>query len=88
MTDEICNICGEPKSAHVPTDKGPLTHPREARGEGEYVQVSPGHIEGSFWPDQDETHTPAAWMFVPSHETRSREAAKKKTTKRRRRAKK
>lgn len=93
MTGEICNICGEPKSAHVKTDKGPLTHPREARGEGEYVQVSPGHIEGGFWPDDDEIHVPAAWMFVPSHETRGRESAKKKTkkkktTKKRKRAKK
>lgn len=90
MTDEICNICGEPRSAHVKTDKGPLTHPREARGEGEYVQVSPAHIEGRFWPDEDEIHVPAAWAFVPTHETRVRETAKKtkKTKKKRRGAKK
>jgi hypothetical protein len=34
--DEICCICNEPRSAHVATDKGALTHPREARGEGTY----------------------------------------------------
>jgi hypothetical protein len=88
MADEICGICGEPRSAHVVTDKGPLTHPREARGEGEYVLVKPAHIEGRFWPDEDEVHVPAAWMFVPTHETRARETAieatKKKNTKRKR----
>lgn len=40
MDDPKCNVCGEPKSAHVPTDKGPFTHPREARGEGTYELVS------------------------------------------------
>jgi hypothetical protein len=34
--NEICTVCGEPRHAHVATDKGPLTHPREARGEGIY----------------------------------------------------
>lgn len=37
--NEICRVCGEPRSAHVPTEKGQLTHPREARGEGEYRQT-------------------------------------------------
>jgi hypothetical protein len=82
--DEICGICGEAKSAHVVTDKGPLTHPREARGEGEYVLVNPAHIEGRFWPDEDEVHVPATWMFVPTHETRAREATKKRNAKRKR----
>lgn len=44
--DEICRICGEPKSKHVPTDKGPFTHPREARGEGIYERVAFGTIGG------------------------------------------
>ena len=64
MTDEICDICGEPRSAHVPTDKGPLTHPREARDEGEYVLVKQAHIQGRFWPGDDEIHVPAVWKFV------------------------
>lgn len=46
MSDPICNVCGEPKSAHVATEKGPFTHPREARGEGRYVF-------GSYWEGLD-----------------------------------
>ncbi len=42
VDDPICTTCGEPKSAHVRTAKGPFTHPREARGEGTYVQVAGG----------------------------------------------
>ena len=40
--DPKCGICGELRSAHVSTESGPLTHPREARGEGMYVLDSPG----------------------------------------------
>lgn len=40
--DEICLICNEPRSAHVETERGPLTHPREARGEGEYIEIGGG----------------------------------------------
>jgi hypothetical protein len=32
----LCEVCGEPDTRHVPTEKGPMTHPREARGEGTY----------------------------------------------------
>ena len=39
--DPVCNVCGDRKSAHVSTAKGPYTHPREARGEGVYEEVSP-----------------------------------------------
>lgn len=35
--DPPCRVCGEPRSAHMPGPAGPLTHPREARGEGYYV---------------------------------------------------
>lgn len=38
--DEICGVCGEPRSAHVPTKAGPETHPAEARGEGRYLFVA------------------------------------------------
>lgn len=41
---ETCRICGEPKSAHVATEKGPFTHPREARGEGTYVRRDGGTV--------------------------------------------
>lgn len=64
MADERCGICGESKSAHVATDKGPLTHPREARGEGEYVLVRPAHIEGAFFPGDDDIDVPPLWKFV------------------------
>ena len=64
MTDPICSICGEPRSLHVKTDKGPFTHPREARGEGEFVMVSPGHIQGGgSW--YDDTEMPPTYRFVP-----------------------
>jgi hypothetical protein len=60
--DEICGICGEPKSAHVPTAKGLLTHPREARGEGEYVEVYPARIQGG-GISSDDWHIPARYEF-------------------------
>ena len=63
--DPVCGVCGERKSAHVATDKGPFTHPREARGEGHYEEVSPAHIEAGYWPGDDETEWPATYRFVP-----------------------
>ena len=39
IEDPICRICGEPKSKHLPTAKGPFTHPREATGEGIYLSL-------------------------------------------------
>ena len=76
--DEICSICHEPKSAHVLTDEGPFTHPREARGEGEYVLVYPAHTEGTFFPGYDDREVPAVWKFVAKTMTKT---AKKATTK-------
>lgn len=66
--DPVCTICGERKSLHVKTDKGPFTHPREARGEGTYVQVSPPHLQGGFMPGED-YEMPAVWKFVPAEKT-------------------
>jgi len=63
MHDPICDVCGEPKSAHLATDKGPFTHPKEARGEGHYEQVSPGHLQGGFMPG-DEYEVRATYRFV------------------------
>ena len=63
--DPICNVCGEPKSAHVPTEAGPLTHPREARGEGHYEQVSAAHLVAGSWPGDDDWEMPARYKFVP-----------------------
>jgi hypothetical protein len=48
--DPICTTCGEKKSAHVKTDKGPYTHPREARGEGTYVLVRGGYTYAGYAP--------------------------------------
>jgi hypothetical protein len=67
MRDPICNVCGEPKSAHVATDAGPLTHPREARGEGTYELVRPGYIQGGgAW--LDDAHIAPTYRFVPTQE--------------------
>jgi hypothetical protein len=63
--DPACSICGELKSKHVSTEKGPLTHPREARGEGTYKMVKPEHIQGGFWPGE-EYEWPAQYEFVPT----------------------
>lgn len=43
IDDPTCTICCEARSAHVPTDDGPLTCPRLARKEGRYMLVSPGY---------------------------------------------
>ncbi len=64
--DPICNVCGEPKSAHVATEKGPLTHPREARGEGIYEFVS--YWEG-FDFSRGEWRRDENYRFVPSEKT-------------------
>ena len=62
MSDSLCGVCGEPKSAHVATEKGPFTHPREARGEGTYVLARPAHIVGDgAW--YDDVEWPAAYRF-------------------------
>lgn len=64
--DPKCGICCEPRSAHVPTDDGPLTCPRLARGEGEYVLVHPAYTMsgcmGSF-PGGDDIEMPASYRF-------------------------
>jgi len=65
--DPVCGVCGERKSAHVATDKGPFTHPREARGEGHYEQVSAGHLQGGFWPG-DIYEIGPSYRFVPAME--------------------
>lgn len=63
--DPICIICGEPKSAHVATEKGPHTHPREARGEGHYEKVTEGRIQGGgAW--LDDTYVDPTFRFVPA----------------------
>lgn len=64
MTDLLCGICGEPRGAHVPTEDGPLTHPREARGEGRYVLIHPAYTSGGgAWHDDEEI--PATYRFEP-----------------------
>lgn len=64
MEDPVCDVCGERKSAHVATDQGPHTHPREASGEGHYEQISPGGIHGGFFPGE-EYEVPPRYRFVP-----------------------
>lgn len=59
--DERCRVCGELRSAHVATEKGPLTHPREARGEGYYKCVGRGVVGGGLWGDDTEWER---WEFV------------------------
>lgn len=62
-----CAICGEPREAHVATADGPLTHPREARGEGRYVLVRPAYTQGNGpWADDEEV--PAVYKFEPAQE--------------------
>ena len=69
MSDPICRICGEPKSAHVATDAGPFTHPREARGEGHYKLVSRGTLGGGLSLYDGALHDDMPferWEFVPT----------------------
>jgi len=61
--DPICRICGEPKSKHVPTAKGPFTHTREAAGEGIYRRVSGGHYEVGWSGEMQHWER---WEFVPA----------------------
>jgi len=67
MNDPRCTICGEPKSAHVATEKGPFTHPREARGEGTYKLVAHGGYSHGFFPGEGEYHWPDRYEFVPTN---------------------
>jgi hypothetical protein len=62
-SDPRCGVCGERLSAHVATEKGPLTHPREARGEGEYVLAREGFTQGGLPFDIE--HGPS-YRFVPT----------------------
>jgi hypothetical protein len=64
--DPICTICGEPKSAHVATTKGPFTHPREARGEGTYIITRGGYIQGRMSPADDDLEVPPHYEFFPN----------------------
>lgn len=67
--DPVCGICSEPRSVHVPTTSGPLTHPREARGEGEYVLVRrPYTMSGCMgaFPGGDDIDMPPVYKFVPA----------------------
>jgi hypothetical protein len=59
----VCGICHEPRSTHVQTDDGDLTHPREARGEGRYELVREGHMQGGgAW--EDDYYVPPVYRFV------------------------
>lgn len=61
--DPICDVCNEPRSRHVATWRGPLTHRREASGEGRYVLVASGTIGGGVMRDDRYYET---WEFVSS----------------------
>ena len=60
--DPICGICHEPLSAHVATEKGPHTHPREARGEGRYEDRSHWFGRGPWYDDE----YVQKYVFVPN----------------------
>lgn len=62
--DRICDVCGEPKSAHVATEAGPLTHPREARGEGRYELVRAGYWMAGSWPGDEDVPVAPFYRFV------------------------
>lgn len=69
--DPTCAICGERRSAHVSTSRGPLTHPREARGEGTYVLESPGYtMSGAMGggPGPDDVDIAPRYGFQPAGE--------------------
>jgi hypothetical protein len=68
--DPKCGVCGERRSVHVPSESGPLTHPREARGEGMYRLVSPGWtmsgaMDSSARGWRDDIEIPPSYEFVP-----------------------
>lgn len=67
--DPKCEICGELRSAHVATPAGPLTHPREARGEGRYELVRAGYtLSGCMGggPGAPDIDMPPVYRFVPT----------------------
>lgn len=51
--DDICRICNEPRCKHIETARGPLTHPREASGEGRFVLVASGTDGGGVMRDDE-----------------------------------
>lgn len=68
MRDPVCVVCSEPRSAHVPTDDGPLTCPRLARKEGRYVLVSSGLIMSGAMgapPFSDDVYVDPVYRFEP-----------------------
>lgn len=72
--EDICRICGEPESAHVPTGDGPLTHPKQAAGLGIYRLVNRGTsyhglacLDCSGGPCDG--HPWETWEFVPKDST-------------------
>ena len=64
--DPVCEVCGELRSVHVSTDEGPLTHPREARGEGRYVKVRERYTRG-MGPAEDDIEIPPEYKFEIGH---------------------
>lgn len=71
IDDPICGICNEPRSAHVATDAGPYTHPREARGEGTYVLVRSGFTMAGCMgghPGDPDIEFPDVYEFRPTPE--------------------
>jgi hypothetical protein len=83
--DPICGVCGEPRSAHVETTDGPLSHPREARGEGRYELARPEHwTSGNAYAGEwDDVRMPAVYRFVayPEDPTPNRQPASVDTEK-------
>ena len=71
-SEEVCVVCGEPRSAHVATVLGPLTHPREARGEGCYRRIGGGSYSAGLNCSRcpggicDGHAIEPTWEFVPA----------------------
>lgn len=63
--DPICSICGSRLSEHIASSAGGLTHPREASGEGRYVEVRPRYTMAGAWPGDDDIEMPALYKFEP-----------------------
>ena len=61
--NEVCRICGEKRSAHLPPGE---THPREARGEGRYEMTS--YWEGLDFKTGEYVRT-ETWRFVEASAT-------------------
>lgn len=76
LAEEICRACGEPRSAHVATKKGPLTHPKEARGEGYYERSYRGfglscpYEKGGLCDLCLNNQGHETWVFIPLKEPR------------------